>query len=79
MNGFKSNTRLLYIVVCTSLTLAGCRNETALRYETTDEVLARAAEIMRKTLDDPRTLQEYDSLLELGPAYLDPRFGVAAD
>lgn len=79
MNGVKPRTRLLYIVVCISLMLAGCRDETALRYETTDEVLARAAEIMRQTLDDPHTLQQHDSLLELGAAYLDPRFGVAAD
>jgi len=79
MSAVKRNTRLLYIVTCTSLMLAGCRDEGVLRYETTDEVLARAAEIMRQTLDDPRTLQEHDSLLELGAAYLDPRFGVAAD
>lgn len=79
MNGVKRYTRLLSILVCASLSLPGCHSEAALRYEATDEVLGRAAEIMRKTLDDPRTLQEYDSLLELGPAYLDPQFGVAAD
>jgi hypothetical protein len=79
-------TKLLCITVSSLLVLAGCRNagdrarsEAALRFQTTDEVLQQAEDIMRKTLDDPRTLQEYDSLLELGPAYLDPRFGVAAD
>lgn len=86
MNKLERWTRLLCITVSASLVLAGCRNagdwtrsEAALRFRTTDEVLRRGVEILRKTLDDPRTLQEHDSLLQLEAPFLDPRFGVAAD
>lgn len=86
MNGVKRYARLLFILVCTSSLAAGSRSEgdrarreAALRYQTTEEVLRRGAEMMRKALDDPRTLQEYDSQLEMEAAFLDPRFGVAAD
>ena len=86
MNGPKLLAGLLSIVFCTSLPLACYRSLASRarplavqRYEATDEVLRRAEAIARRTVGDPRTLLEHDSLLTLGPAYLDPRFGVAAD
>jgi hypothetical protein len=86
MNRTKLLTGLLPVVLCTSLSLAGCRSEadrarsqTAGRFQATDEVLQRAEAIVRRTVSDPRTLQAYDSLLTLEPAYLDPRFGVVAN
>jgi hypothetical protein len=83
IKGFNCHTRLLHILILTSLLLAGCRNEgdraRSARYRTTDDVLQRATQIIRATLDDPRTLKERDGELELEEAFLDPRFGVASD
>jgi hypothetical protein len=83
MKGFKHHRKQLCILFLTSLLLAGCRSESDqarfTRYRMTDAVLQRAGEIIRATLDDPRTLKERDSQLELGSAFIDPRFGVAAD
>jgi hypothetical protein len=83
MKGFKRHSRLLYILIFVSLLLAGCRNQSdrsrSARYRTTDDVLQRATEIIRTTLDDPQTLKECDGQLELKEAFLDPLFGVAAD
>lgn len=86
MNGPKLLAGFLSIVLGAPLPLAcyrgpagRARPEAVQRYRATDEVLRRAEAIVRRTVGDPRTLLEYDSLLPLGPAYLDPRFGVAAD
>lgn len=83
MKGFKYHVKLLCILYFTSLLLAGCSIESDrtrfARYRTTDDVLHSATEIIRATLDDPRTLKEYDSLLELEAAFLDIRFGAASD
>jgi hypothetical protein len=83
MKGFKYHLKLLCILYFTSLLLAGCSIESDrtrfARYRTTDDVLHSATEIIRATLDDPRTLKEYDSLLELEAAFLDIRFGAASD
>ena len=84
MKGFKYQPGLLCILYFTSILLvAGCSNEgdhaRSARYRTTDDVLQRATDIIRATLDDPRSLKEHDGQLELEEALLDHRFGVAAD
>ena len=83
MKGFKHQPELLCLLYLISLLLAGCNIDSdrgrSVRYRVTDDVLQRDTEIIRTTLDDPRTLKERDSQLELEEAFLDPRFGVAAD
>ena len=79
----KHSARPFCALFIMALVLAGgCRqgdHARSARYRTTDETLRRAEELVRTTLDNPRTLEERDGGLELGEAFLDTRFGIAAD
>jgi hypothetical protein len=83
MRRFNHSQKQLCVLFSTLLSLAGCRNESdrarSTLYQKTDEVLQRAGDIIRATLDDPRTLKARDSQLEMAAAFIDPQFGVAAD